>query len=298
LSACDFRVGDCKERLKEIADCSVDLIGTDPPYNLCKLDDKWDDNEVRSDKNMKTVTSLPSGMRFTSEQGRNLYEWYKPICEELLRVLKPGGFFFSFSAPRLYHRMACAVEDAGFDVRDQFIWLYIMNQPKAMSLNHVIDRLKVTDEEKVSLKSHLEGWKTPQVKSCHEPIVMAQKPTEGRFLDNYVKHGVGLVNTNVTQSGMFPSNVASTEEFDEVIDRYFLVAKPDKKEKGEFNFHKTVKPVSLFCYLIALTTREEDVVLDPFCGSGTTCVACKKMNRNCIGIDLNEEYVNISRARV
>jgi site-specific DNA-methyltransferase (adenine-specific) len=291
--------GDSLEILKGIDESCIDLVLTDPPYFLDKLDSSWDSKEVSSTKNMKVVTSLPSGMRFDKDQSKRFYDWYLKVSKEICRVLKPGGFFFSFSSPRLYHRMACAIEDAGFFVKDQFIWLYTQNQPKAMSLNHVIDRLKIPDSEKESLKVNLSGWKTPQLKSCHEPIVMAQKPLEGSFLDNYRKHEVGLVNTDLRiGEGMFPSNVVSTNEFDEVIDRYFLVNKPSKKEKGEYNFHKTVKPVDVCRYLIALTTRENDLVLDPFAGSGTTLVAAKQIKRNFIGIDLNSEYVIIAKQRL
>jgi len=295
----ELHVGDAITVLKTLPDNSIDAVITDPPYHLDKLSADWNNEEVTSNKNMKVVTSLPSGMRFDPEQGKRFYSWYILVSEELLRVLKPGGFFFSFSAPRLYHRMVCAIEDAGFDIRDQFIWLYTQNQAKAMSLNHVIARLPIDKDEKEKLQSYLSGWKTPQVKSCHEPIVMAQKPLMGSFLSNYNNYGVGLVNTETRiGEGMFPSNVASTEEFDDVIDRFFLVSKPNKKEKGEFNFHLTVKPLSLMSYLIALTTRQGQVVLDPFVGSGTTVVAAKNMDRRYVGIDLNKEYVEITKKRL
>ncbi len=97
---------------------------------------------------------------------------------------------------------------------------------------------------------------------------------------------------------MFPSNVLSSEEISKVIDRAFLTGKPSKNERGTFNNHKTVKPLSLCEYLIALTTREGSLVLDPFSGSETTAVACKKLNRNFIAIEMNKEYVDISNQRL
>ena len=95
------------------------------------------------------------------------------MAQAVRRVLKPGGFFFSFSSPRRYHRLTCAVEDSGFLIRDTFLWLYLQNQPKAMSLNHFIERMPIPHEAKESLKSRLDGWKTPQIRSCYEPIVVA-----------------------------------------------------------------------------------------------------------------------------
>lgn len=291
--------GNCLVEMCQLEPNSIDLCLTDPPYGLDKLDDTWSPASVNSKKNMKVVTSLPSGMRFDPEQGKKFYAWYIKMCEAIYRVLKPGAFFFSFSSPRLYHRMACAIEDAEFLVKDLFIWLYTMNQPKAMSLNHVINKLKITDDEKEALKEELDGWKTPQVKSCFEPIVVAQKPLDGSFLENYRKNGVGLVDTKLKiGDDMFVSNVLSTDNIDEIIDKYFLVGKPTKEEKGEFNTHKTVKPLQLCHFLISLTTRKEDVVLDPFSGSGTTLVAAKELGRNSIGFELNPEYVTICNQRL
>jgi site-specific DNA-methyltransferase (adenine-specific) len=239
-------------------------------------------------------------MKFDREQGKNFYEWYYKISKQILRVLKPGGFFFSFSSPRLYHRMVSAIDDAGLLIRDCFIWLYTQNQPKAMSLNHFIEKLDEDKETKEGIKKQLSGWKTPQIKSCFEPIVMAQKEPQGTFLENFRKYNVGLLNTNVKIGrDMFPSNVVSTDKINEVIDKCFLISKPDKKEKGDFNLHRTVKPLSLCEYIINLTTySNEAVVLDPFAGSGTTLVAAKKLGRKFIGIDANKEYIEIAKRRI
>ncbi|MCM8803304.1 MAG: site-specific DNA-methyltransferase [Candidatus Omnitrophica bacterium] len=294
-------LGDAQEILPQIEDNSIDLVLTDPPYFLDKMDNNWDHKKVSTITDYcHVVKSLPPGMKFDKEQGRNLYEWYFKISKELYRVLKPGGFFFSFSSPRLYHRMVSAVDDAGFLIRDCFIWLYTQNQPKAMSLNHFIDRLNWDKKTKTELKEKLRGWKTPQIKSCFEPIMMAQKPCEKTFLENMLKYNVGLVNTNVKiGEDMFPSNVVTTESMGENIDKYFLLPKPSKEEKGEFNVHQTVKPLAICEYIIKLTTfSEEAVVLDPFVGSGTTAVAAKKLGRKFIGIDTNRKYVEIALKRL
>lgn len=284
-----------------IQENSIDLVLTDPPYFLDRMDDQWDHNKVSVITDYcNTVKSLPPGMRFDREQGKRFYEWYLKISQMILKVLKPGGFFFSFSSPRLYHRMVAAIDDAGFAIRDCFIWLYTQNQPKAMSLNHFIDRMDVNPKIKQDLKEKLSGWKTPQIKSCFEPIVMAQKEYEGTFLNNFQKYNVGLINTNVTiGQNMFPSNVTTADSIEPIIDRYFLVSKPSKEEKGQNNPHKTVKPLSICEYIIKLTTFSEGaIILDPFVGSGTTAVAAKKLGKKFIGIDVNEEYVEIAKERL
>jgi site-specific DNA-methyltransferase (adenine-specific) len=294
-------VGDALEILPLIEDNSIDLVLTDPPYFLDKMDNHWDIRKVSSIKGYcKVIKSLPPGMKFEKTQGKRFYEWYFKIAKEIHRVLKPGAFFFSFSSPRLYHRAVSAIEDAGFLIRGSIIWLYTQNQPKAMSLEHFIEKLNFDEKTKKVLKERLKGWKTPQLKSCFEPIVMAQKEYEKTFLHNMIKYNVGLINTNVKiGKGMFPSNVITTQEIDEVVDKCFLLPKPDKEEKCEFNTHKTVKPLALCEYIIALTTFSEDaVVLDPFVGSGTTAVAAKKLGRKFIGIDINPEYTDIAQKRL
>jgi site-specific DNA-methyltransferase (adenine-specific) len=286
--------------LPQIEENSIDLVLTDPPYFLDKMDDNWQHDVVNNNKNQYTVKSLPAGMKFDRNQGRRFYDWYLKIAKEIYRALKPGGFFFSFSSPRLYHRMVSAIDDASFLVRDCFLWIYTQNQAKAMSLDHFIDKLNIDKATKTKIRKKLEGWKTPQIKSCFEPIAVAQKPPEDTFLSNILKHEVGLFNTKVrVGKNMFPSNILITDSFDSIMDRYFLVPKPRKEEKGEFNGHQTVKPLSLCEHLIELSTFSKNtIVLDPFVGSGTTAVAAKNLGKNFIGIDINPEYVAIAKKRL
>lgn len=294
-------VGDALEKLKLLSDDSIDVIVTDPPYFLDKLDNQWSYQQVsKVTENMKIVKSLPAGMKFDREQGKRFYSWYLQISYELYRVLKPGGYFFSFSSPRLYHRMASAIDDAGFELRDAFAWLYTQNQMKAMSLNHFIDKIKDSEINKSKLKEKLSGWKTPQIKSCFEPIAMAQKPTDVTYLNNMVKHKVGLINTNIKQGDdMQPANVVAAESICSEIDRAFLVSKPSKEEKSFDNNHKTVKPLALVEYFLSLTMFDDSaVVLDPFMGSGTTAVAAQNLHKNYIGIEINQEYIETANNRL
>lgn len=97
-------------------------------------------------------------------------------------------------------------------------------------------------------------------------------------------------------SGKFPMNVMTTEE--NVLDQVFLINKPSKKEKGNFNTHLSVKPVELIEQLIKLFTREHAIVLDPFMGSGTTAIASINTKRRYLGFDINKEYVDISNKRI
>ncbi len=291
---------DALELLPQIEENSIDVVLTDPPYFLDKLDNNWDHEKVSNQDNQYTIKSLPAGMKFDREQGKRFYAWYFDISKEIFRILKPGGFFFSFSSPRLYHRMASAIDDVGFEIRDAFMWLYTQNQAKAMGINHFIKKMDIDEKAKEKIRAKLNGWKTPQIKSCFEPIAMAQKPADQTYLNNMLKHGVGLFNTNVRiGDNMYPANVFTIESINELIDKAFLLPKPTKKEKGEYNDHKTVKPLAICEYLIKLSAfAKKAVILDPFIGSGTTAVAAKKLGKNYIGVDANEKYVKIAEKRL
>jgi DNA modification methylase len=141
--------GDCLEKLKEIPDGSVDSIVTDPPYELGFMGNGWDKTGIAN----------------------NLELW-----RECLRVLKPGGHLLAFSGSRTYHRLTCAIEDAGFDVRDQIMWVYGSGFPKSHNL-----------------KGAWQGWGTA-LKPAHEPICVARKPFMGTVADNVLEHGVGAIN--------------------------------------------------------------------------------------------------------
>jgi len=292
--------GDALLILSKIQDNSIDVVLTDPPYFLDKLDNNWRYKKIENKKNQQTIKSLPAGMKFDRKQGQEFYKWYLKISEQVERILKPGGFFFSFSSPRLYHRMASAIDDVGLEIRDCFLWLYTQNQAKAMSVSHFIEKMDISKKEKERLKSNFNGWKTPQIKSCFEPIVMAQKTTNGTYLDNMLEYEIGLMNTKIrVGDNMFPANILTIDHINEIIDKSFLIGKPTKKEKGDFNNHKTVKPLEICEHLLQLSAyNPKAVVLDPFMGSGTTAVAAKKLGLNYIGIDVNIEYIKIANKRL
>lgn len=151
-------LGDNIEKLKELDDNSLDSVVTDPPYGLSFMNKKWDHD-------------VPS------------VEFWK----EVLRVLKPGGHVLSFGGTRTYHRMAVAIEDAGFEIRDQIMWLYGSGFPKSHNIKKALDKKGEPSEQ-------WDGYGTA-LKPANEPIVMARKPlSEKTIVDNVLKWGVGCIN--------------------------------------------------------------------------------------------------------
>lgn len=142
--------GDSLELLKTLPENSVDSIVTDPPYGLSFMGKKWD-------------YDVPS----------------KELWENVIRVLKPGGHLLSFGGTRTYHRMVVALEDAGFEIRDQLQWLFGSGFPKSHNLG--------------------DGWGTA-LKPANEPIVLARKPlSEKTVALNVLKWGTGALNIDASR---------------------------------------------------------------------------------------------------
>jgi site-specific DNA-methyltransferase (adenine-specific) len=163
--------------MKEMPDNSVDSIVTDPPYELGFMGKSWDS----------------TGIAFNVE-----------VWQEALRVLKPGGHLLAFSGSRTYHRMAVAIEDAGFEVRDQIMWIYGSGFPKSLNIGKQLD--------------NWQGWGTA-LKPAHEPIVVARKPLIGTVAANVLTYGTGGLNIDASRVGSEGGTKA--ENFGEVRGEIF-----------------------------------------------------------------------------
>lgn len=161
--------GDNRLRLGEIADNSVDSIVTDPPYELGFMGKAWDG----------------SGIAYDAEMWR-----------QCLRILKPGGHILAFGSSRTYHRIACAIEDSGFEIRDQIMWIYGSGFPKSLNVGKSL----IKQDENVSNADEWDGWGTA-LKPAHEPIVVARKPLDGTVAKNVVQWGTGAINIDACRIG-------------------------------------------------------------------------------------------------
>lgn len=264
---------------------SVHLILTDPPYFLDGMDADWDaGNPDKRAATSAIIGGLPAGMKFDRNQGIRLQEFYSEVSKQAYRILCPGGFFLSFASPRLYHRMAVAMDDAGFELRDMLAWHYQKGgQAKAFTQNHFVRRMQISKTEQQDIIKSLDGRKTPQIRPQFEPIGVAQKPKQGTFVENWLKWETGLIDLqNVRVNGRTPTTV-------------FQV---DKPVKDKYNTHLTVKPVALLELLIKIFSKKGQVVLDPFAGSGSTLLAARNSSRDSIGIEINQQYYDIAQNRI
>lgn len=313
--------GDCIEVMAGMDANSVDAIVTDPPYGLSFMGKGWD-------------KGVP-GVEF----------WV-----EALRVAKPGAHLLAFGGTRMVHRLAVAIEDAGWEIRDRIHWVYGSGFPKSHNVSKAIDKAAGVEREVVRIRTdgnkgggantydddsyvwdkpfaetapatpeaqQWDGWGTA-LKPAVEPIIMARKPFKGTVAANVLEWGTGAINVdgcrvewntfrgnggNQTTQGRWSANLihdGSDEATAGMGDasRYFYCAKASKRDRGEDNKHPTVKPTDLMAYLCRLITPPGGTILDPFNGSGSTGKAAVREGFQYIGIELDPEYVEISKARI
>lgn len=278
----DLRHVDSFLEIQNLEKNSIDCILTDPPYFLDNFDRKWNIPKIKEKQSKAVVVqSLPVGMKFDPKQGPRLSKFIQKISLELFRVAKPGTFYLCFSQPRLTHQVSLGIESAGFEIRDILAWKR-ESQAKAFSLLHFIKKMKIPPKEKQKLTEEMKDLKTPQLKGQYESIVLAQKPKEGTFIQNYQKWRTGLIYTN-NGLGRFPGNI--------------LECPRPSKEERQFG-HITVKPIQLIRELLQIFTQKNHRVLDPFLGSGTTAVACFLEERKCLGFEIQKEYFKICNEKL
>lgn len=208
--------GDCVERLKELPDNCIDSIVTDPPYGLEFMGKDWDApwKDARTDSRSRVRHGHAASYKVNpAKTGQQFQAWCEQWAAECLRVLKPGGHILSFGGTRTYHRMVCAIEDAGFEVRDSIHWIYGSGFPKSMNVSKAIAKSRQEDS------TEWEGWGTA-LKPAHEPIVLARKPLEGSVAKNVLKYGIGglnIDNSRVTD-GRWPADVILDSAAGAVLD--------------------------------------------------------------------------------
>ncbi len=260
-------IGDCRLALVQLvlASVQVDAIITDPPYHLTSIYKRFAKDGGASRK------ASPAGPYRRHAKGFMGQTWDggdvasdKKVWSACLQLLKPGGHLIAFGGRTTYHRMACAIEDAGFEMRDMLIWRYLNGFPKSHDAG--------------------DGWGTG-LKPETEPLVLARVPILGTVANNRKLFGTGPINIDgVRVSDRWPSNVINHP-------------KADKKSRHGSD-HPTVKPVGLMRYLCKLIVPAGGTVLDPFAGTGTTAEAAVDLDLNCILIEREARYVEDVRRRL
>ena len=211
----------------------VDSIVTDPPYHLQSIVDRFGkEGSAPAQEGTDGAFARASKGFMGKEWDGGDIAFRKETWKLAMKLLKPGGHLLAFSASRNYHRMAVAIEDAGFEIRDQIMWIYGSGFPKSLNIGKGVDKKLGNKREVVKTiergdvqtaidkgvgytadpanknnkavfgygtetvtkgNSEWEGWGTA-LKPAHEPIVMARKSIESTIVDNVLKHGTGGIN--------------------------------------------------------------------------------------------------------
>ena len=271
-----------------------DAIICDPPYEINLYGKKWDN----------------TGISFSKE-----------LWDKLFHVLKPGGYIAACASARLYHRMAVACEDSGFELYPMMLWQFPQGVPKPINVSGSFDKDNVPDREIIGMKKgsgytlatvvqraqgrakmefpiyaknisdEAKEWNgyyygVNTIMPCIEPILIAQKPrSHDRLIDNLREHRVGAMNIGALKEkyGSWPTNI--------------LHHKKARKTDHNSN-HPSVKPVKLFEDLCMLLTPLGGKVLDPFAGTGTTGVACQNLGYDCVLYEQNIEMEDVINKRL
>jgi site-specific DNA-methyltransferase (adenine-specific) len=198
----EIRIGDCRELMKDIAPGSVDACVTDPPYHLTSIVKRFGAANAAPAKDRDGLYARAS-KGFMGKQWDGGDVAFRPETWRLVYdALKPGAHLIAFSGTRTYHRMACAIEDAGFEIRDQIGWLYGSGFPKSHDVSKGIDRAAGAERtELVGISARQwQGWGTA-LKPAWEPIVLARKPLSGTVAANVMQHGTGALNIDGCRVG-------------------------------------------------------------------------------------------------
>ncbi len=323
----EVRQGDCLEVLPTLPEASVDAVVTDPPYGLEFMGKEWDRLAGDWNKGEPATAGHPTGglERWTIKRpryhaGASAQQWHQQWAAAALRVLKPGGSLLAFGGSRTYHRLTCAVEDAGFEVRDCLMWVFATGFPKGRGC----------------------------LKPCYEPILLARKPgprvlplnieecrvpmpgsAPGRWPGNLCHDGSpevleafaafgektsgsGKRRPRAAPRGRGTYRFALDGSFDGASDyerdgdtgtaaRFYYCAKAPPSERmsaEDGTRHPTQKPLALMRWLVKLVCPPGGLVLDPFLGSGTTALACEETGRQCIGVESDPTYYAIAQRRL
>lgn len=286
--------GDCVAVLRAMPDSSIAACVTDPPYNYEFVGRKWDHREIQRRlnrirdsttlvKNIPYGSGLAGGVRNARWYERNrdnilqYQQWCATWGREVYRVCKPGAYIAAFSSTRTVAHVQVALEEAGFYARDCLVFRRHAGIPKGLNFEKKL--LRTGDGQYEQWR----GWHSC-LRNEWEAIALLQKPLVNNYVETVKRTGVGLIRT-INEDGSFQSNILEGFQRDQL---------------ESFDVHCTVKPVALMKKLILMLVplHPSNIVLDPFAGSGSTLVAARLLNLPFIGIDVEDQYVQLARKRI
>jgi len=301
--------------LEPLQDCTIDAIATDPPYGISYQNNYWDKDlpDRKIWKNCVRVLKHGAfGLVFSSVR----------LMHRLMVDLEDSGFlikdvlFWSYLNGMPKSRDIALDIDKELKVESKVVgkYNYVQGYKKGGADNYYTGEEKLKYEPSSELGQLYKGAGLG-LKPAYEPIILVQKPIEKglNIAQNIIKHGTGALNIENTRIpfakgegkvghnphtyGRVAANVLRTEEFNDNYDKFFVVPKV-RQHAEDFNDHPTLKPVELMHHLVKLISFENQIVLDPFMGSGSTGIAGISLKRKFIGFELDNNYYEICKKRL
>ncbi len=310
---CDYNLFNksCLE-LTEIKNNSVDALITDPPYGISYQGNYWDkdlpDKKIW-ENSLRVLKSGSFGLVFSSIR----------LMHRLMVDLEDSGFiikdvlFWAYLNGMPKSRNVGLAVDKELGVESEKIgeYKYVQGYKKDGADSYKENKSKLAPSSKLGKKFNGAGL---GIKPAYEPIILVQKPIEKKNVaENIIEYGTGALNLEETRipykkgeskvghnphpKGRVASNIIRLEDFNDGYDKFFTVPKV-RQNKNSYNYHPTIKPVDLMEHLVKLITFENQKVLDPFMGSGSTGIACKNLDRNFVGYERDREYFEIAKKRL
>jgi site-specific DNA-methyltransferase (adenine-specific) len=317
--------GDCLELLADLQAHSIDAVVCDPPYGINFQGRRWDGQAIR--ESAATTTS-----RRHLSSGEAFQEWTRSWASECLRLLKPSGHLLAFGSPRTFHRLASGLEDAGFELRDTLMWVYASGMPKSRRLPGgqgtalkpawepiVLARKQPDETVEHNLRRHGVGalnidacrieerWPANVLLGHHHRCTPHACATDCALsaIDHADKRAHASSGSTPPSRLFFSSKVsrserdAGCEQFPpRDLNLFPNAQRSSPAPQAARNPHPTVKPIALMRWLVRLACPPGGLVLDPFCGSGSTGAAAVIEGRRFLGIERETAYIEIARARI
>lgn len=287
--------GDSMKVLDTLEENSVDSVVTDPPYGLTTITKRFGKENSAPAQFGKdgSFARLSKGFMGKEWDGSGI-EYNVEFWSKAWRVLKPGGYLLAFGGSRTFHRIACAIEDAGFEIRDTIMWLYGSGFPKSMNIGLAIDKKNGVDNTTGNIKTdgsatdsivttgigtlkreykereaqnEWKGWGTC-LKPAFEPIIVARKPVEDSVINNVIKYGVGGINIDecrvpLEENDKVKMNVRDTSSCSDGWNRPWMEDKEKDRLRQEIAIEKA-NNLGRFPSNVILTYDETD--FDEVCG--------------------------------
>ena len=301
--------------LSPLSDSSVDALITDPPYGISYQNHAWDkalpQRQIWEDS-LRVLKSGSFGLVFSSVR----------LMHRLMVDLEDSGFiikdvlFWAYLNGMPKSRDVALDIDKELGVESNIIgkYDYVQGYKKGGAENYYSDneRLKYEPSSDLGIKYKGAGL---GLKPAYEPIILVQKPIEKGLTvaQNMIKYGTGALNMEQTRipyaegegkvghnphpNGRVSANILRTDELQDGYDKFFAVPKV-RQNADSFNHHPTLKPVELMQHIVKLLSFENQIILDPFMGSGSTGVACLRLSRKFVGFELEQQYFDISQKRL